>query len=273
MINHGTFGSVETKNGPRAAVGAFAVVVGLLTVVACAIPGQLYLVSPEISGEIQGATPSDPESEIRLTVTSREVPTLYDVKTIRASPAGRFRFEPTSLAVAGHEYSKVYRVFLFHRVGGEERVIWRAEFSRLDLTGPLELDCDLARPARLGQPCRVRDPLRQRWLVAHGAQTFERYCARCHGRAGRGQGEAASSTSEAGPDLTQFAARRPHGFDRDEITEWIEGSLIPREHGSRRMPIWGERLSAEFGRFPNSDELVGATLDPVVVFLWSIQTR
>ena len=60
-------------------------------------------------------------------------------------------------------------------------------------------------------------------------------------------------------------------MDRDAVAEWIEGSLIPREHGSQKMPVWGERLSEEYWRYSNADELVGATLDPIVVFLLSIQ--
>jgi len=37
------------------------------------------------------------------------------------------------------------------------------------------------------------------------------------------------------------------------------------------MPVWGEVLSAEFKRYPDGDELIGATLGPLVVYLESIQ--
>ena len=241
--------------------------------VACAIPGQLRLVAPEILGEIRGGVSSDIEPELRLTVTSRAVPTLFDVKNVRLSRDHRFRFDPTYIAVVGREYGKVYRVFLHYRAGAEDRVIWRGEFSRRDLTGPIELDCDLARSTRLGQHCWVTDPLQHRWLVANGERTFSRLCVECHGIGGRGLGAAASAGRRAAPGLDQIAAKRSGGFDRNEVAEWIEGSSIPREHGSRAMPIWGERLSADYWRYSNTDELVGATLDPVVVFLLSIQEK
>ena len=37
------------------------------------------------------------------------------------------------------------------------------------------------------------------------------------------------------------------------------------------MPVWGERLSEEFERYAEGDELIGATLDPVLAYLESIQ--
>lgn len=247
---------------------------------ACAKPGQLYRVAPEIQGTIVGGERSEAEAELHLNIMSREVPTLFDVKTTRLSPNLSFRFDAASLVVAGHEYSKVYRAYLHYRVGAKDQVIWRGEFSRTDLRGPIELDCDLNRPARLGQPCWVRDPLTHPWLVTNGERTFNRLCAECHGRGGRGgeggreserQGPSTSTLGRIAPRLDQIAATRPNGFDREEIAEFIEGSSIPREHGPRSMPIWGERLSADYARYSNTDELVGATLDPVIVYLLSIQ--
>ena len=266
--------------GPWATCLAGCLVGIVIVSFACAKPGQLYRVAPEIQGTIVGTEPSDAEVELRLNIMSREVPTLFDVKTIQLSEAeaqgGRFRFGSANLAVAGHEYSKVYRAFLHYRIGAEDKVIWRGEFSRRDLRGSIELDCDLRRPARLGQPCWVRDPLSHPWLVANGERTFNRLCADCHGRGGRGgrgQEASASTPGLAAPRLDQIAARRSHDFDREEIAEFIEGSQIPREHGPRSMPIWGERLSADYWRYSNADELVGATLDPVIVYLLSIQVE
>lgn len=259
--------------GIRRAESWFAGALACLWIVsgACAIPGRLYPVAPAVLGELRGAVEPGAESELRLSVTSREVPTLFEVQRVRLSQNGSFRFDPVKLAVAGREYSKVYHVYLYYRVGTRDRVIWRAEFSRRDVTGSIELDCDLDRPARLGQPCWVRDPLEHRWLVVNGERTFDRLCSECHGRSGRGDRSTGSALLGVAPDLTQIATRRSRGFDRIEVAEWIEGSLIPREHGPQAMPVWGERLSAENWRFANADELVGATLDPLVVFLLSIQ--
>ena len=73
------------------------------------------------------------------------------------------------------------------------------------------------------------------------------------------------------PDLRLIAARRDGRFDRVEIAEWIEGRSTPMAHGSRVMPVWGERLSEEFERYSEGDDLIGATLDPVLAYLESIQ--
>ena len=38
------------------------------------------------------------------------------------------------------------------------------------------------------------------------------------------------------------------------------------------MPVWGERLSIEYERYPRVDALIGARLDPVLAYLRSRQT-
>jgi hypothetical protein len=37
------------------------------------------------------------------------------------------------------------------------------------------------------------------------------------------------------------------------------------------MPVWGERLSIAFAGYAEGDELIGATLDPLVAYLESLQ--
>ncbi|MFK7895625.1 MAG: cytochrome c [Myxococcota bacterium] len=244
---------------------------------ACAMPGRLYPVAPELQVELRGVQWPGEQSELRLNVVNRDVPSLFEVQRIRLADERRLRFRGTQLAVAGREFNSRYRVFLHYRVGSEDRVIWRSEYSRNEWTNPAELDCDLRRPARLGQPCRMRDSVEYPWRLVQGRETYEALCAACHGDEGRGGGgvqtkrDSAPSEEPAAPNLREIAKRRPGGFDRDEIAEWIEGSLVPRAHGSSKMPIWGERLSLEYERYSNADDLVGARLDPLIVYLMSIQ--
>jgi mono/diheme cytochrome c family protein len=243
--------------------------VGILTAVGCAIPGRLYVVAPEVSGVVHGRAFSDSDARLSLRVMHRESAELSERREVRLSPGGEFVFEPLQLAVAGHEYSKYYRAFLHLRVGREERVIWRAEFSRREAMQAIRLACDVDRPVRRGQPCRVLDPLQHPWLIASGKRTYRRLCASCHGDEGRGDGPAVSALAAAPPDLTTIAARRD-GFDRDAVAERIEGRSLAA-HGTRAMPVWGARLSAEYQRYPERDELVGATLGSVVTYLESLQ--
>jgi len=243
----------------------------LLLVAGCAVPGRLYPVAPPVSGELRGDSHRD--ASLLLRVQHRETPNLHHQAEVSLPSDGAFSFEAVELAVAGHEFSKFYRAHLELLPGTEPRIIWRAEFSRRELAGPVRLDCDLDRPREHGQPCQVVDPLEQPWLVSAGRRTFGRLCASCHGRDGGGGGdrEAIERVGRMPPDLRSIASRRGGHFDRIEISEWVEGRSLPSAHGSRVMPIWGERLSTEYERFAEGDALIGARLDPVVVYLESIQ--
>ncbi|MBW2499376.1 MAG: cytochrome c [Deltaproteobacteria bacterium] len=241
--------------------------------VACALPGRDYLVSPPISGRVHAQGEAIPESSLLLRIQHRETPNLHRQAEVPLSPGGAFEFEAAELAIAGHEFSKYYRAQLMLRTGTGPRVIWRAEFSRRQLAGPIGLDCDLERPRSQGQPCWVEDPLAQPWLVAAGDRTFQRLCATCHGPDGSGSSGAIEQVGFVPPDLRLIAARREGVFDRAEISEWVEGRALPSAHGSRAMPIWGLRLSQEYERYAEGDALIGPQLDPVVVYLESLQTE
>lgn len=263
-----SFGCESQRIGRGRVLGAFLLLLPLLAS-SCAVPGRLYRIAPEIRGTIVG-TPG-PDAALRLSVQNRDVPTLFDLSSRPLAQDAHFRFEPRQHAIAGREYGKIYRVFLRYESGETSRVLWRGEFSRRAISVPIELDCDLARPPRLGQPCRVREPLRHAWLITNGERAFDRLCQRCHRPEPLGPVASAGPIDPRPPRLEAIAARHPDGFDRDRVAEWIEGTQIPREHGTRSMPVWGERLSAVYSAYPNTDELVGATLDPIVVYLMSIQ--
>jgi len=239
----------------------------------CATPGKPYLVAPAVAGVIRGSEVPAGDVQLRLTVMHRESPTLFDRKEERLYPDGEFYFDQTQLVIAGHEYRKDYRVYLYLRDGDEDRVIWRTVLSRPAVAGLIQLDCDLDRPIAQGQPCWVDNPLQHPWLVKEGERTFQRLCAGCHGDDGDGDVSTVEDLAAMPPDLRLIAARHDGRFDRAEIAEWIEGRSIPMAHGSRVMPVWGERLSEEFERYSEGDELIGATLDPVLAYLESIQKR
>jgi hypothetical protein len=259
----------------------------------CAIPGQLYEVAPAMSGRVHGGEFSDRnvandvakdvandvkkdfaknDAQLTLKVANDASADLFAREQVLLPSDGRFAFEPLELAVAGHEYNKNYRAFLHLRLDGKERVIWRARYSRRMLTGPVVLDCDLERPAQHGQPCWVEDPLQHPWLIADGERTYRRLCVKCHGIDGSGAvGSAKTAGNVPAADLRKIAARNAGRFDRAAVTEWIEGRSSPDAHGTRSMPIWGERLSTEYERYPDSQALIAATIDPLVVYLESLQ--
>ncbi|MBW2270574.1 MAG: hypothetical protein JRH16_18565 [Deltaproteobacteria bacterium] len=251
--------------------GVFALLASMVLVAGCAIPGRFYLVAPAISGTLTGDGMPREGARLLLRIQHRESPTLYHLGEVSPSPEGGFSFEATQLVIAGQEFSKFYRAYLQLQIGAEQRIIWRAEFSRRELGGEIRLECDLERPSRHGQPCWVADPLTHPWLVSGGLRTYRRLCASCHGLDGSGEGAAVASVGGPPPDLRLIASRRAGRFDRVEISEWIEGRSLPAEHGTRDMPVWGERLSVDYERYTDRDALIGVTLDSVVVYLESLQ--
>lgn len=247
----------------------------------CAIPGRLYEVAPAISGRVHGGELSNGDvakdvakndAQLTLKVANDVSADLFAREQVLLAPDGSFAFGPLELAVAGHEYNKNYRVLLSLRVDGKERVIWRAGYSRRMLAGAVVLDCDLERPAKHGQPCWVQDPLQHPWLIADGERSYRRLCVKCHGIDGSGAiGSEKTTGSTKAADLRKIAARDGGRFDRAAVTEWIEGRSSPDAHGTRSMPIWGERLSREYERYSDSEALIAATIDPLVVYLESLQ--
>lgn len=262
-------------NLAAARFGARLAGVVLVAALACSLPGRPVVVLPAIDGRIAVET-AVPNRPLRLVLVHRDSPALHARQERPLAADGRFAFEPTLLDVAGHELGRHYRVHLHLRTDGGDRVIWRADVDRTALGPPIRLVCDLARPIALGEPCRVDDPELQPWLLAAGRRHFERLCSDCHGVAGFGRRQAGARPGNPpghgfAPDLSRIAARRGGRFDRDVVAARIEGRTLDPAHRRGEMPVWGERLSAEFEAYVEGDALIGATLDPIVAYLESIQ--
>jgi len=240
---------------------------------ACASSGPLQQVSPAIQGRLHGdALPNGP-AELVLRIVQRDTASLVAQATSPLEADGRFSFPSLERLVAGKQQGREYRAFLHLMVGGRTRVIWRAQYSRNDLSNSVDVDleCDLSRAARIGQPCWLDDPLENRWFLVEGERTYRRLCVRCHGIDGGGEIGVEAGERPKPPDLREIALRRGGEFDRTAVAEWIEGSSAPAAHGNRNMPVWGEELEVEYQQYANPDALVGATLDPLVAYLEHMQ--
>jgi mono/diheme cytochrome c family protein len=77
-------------------------------------------------------------------------------------------------------------------------------------------------------------------LSLTGKDSFDRYCATCHGVAGRGDGALAPSLKTRPADLTALARRNGGAFPREQVRGYVEGTgrSIPA-HGPTQMPLWG----------------------------------
>ncbi len=75
-----------------------------------------------------------------------------------------------------------------------------------------------------------------------GEFEYQNSCIACHGASGRGDGPMVRFLSETGaPDLTMLAKNNGGVFPVTRIYEVIEGTDMGTVHGSREMPIWGNR--------------------------------
>lgn len=110
-------------------------------------------------------------------------------------------------------------------------------------------------------------------LAELGAEVFLRHCAPCHGESGRGDGPAAGALRVPPPDLTRIAARRGGSFPRGEIARFVDGRFSVPAHGSREMPVWGERLGEHIPEAGVSEEVVRGQIGVVVEYLETIQRR
>jgi hypothetical protein len=75
-----------------------------------------------------------------------------------------------------------------------------------------------------------------------GAELFHQYCASCHGEKGTGKGPMAAYLTVQPADLTRIAERHDGTFPREQVTRITAGEENPPGHGTRTMPVWGERL-------------------------------
>jgi mono/diheme cytochrome c family protein len=100
---------------------------------------------------------------------------------------------------------------------------------------------------------------------------FEHHCASCHGLDAGGSGPAATALNPPPPDLTRIAARRGGQFPALEIAAIIDGRRALIAHGSRAMPVWGERYGAGQEPGPMREEQVTGNLLALVDYLESLQ--
>jgi mono/diheme cytochrome c family protein len=252
-------------------LGRILIGVGLssLVLVAC-VPWRDYPVSPAFEGRVTGSQTEG--ATLRLEVQNQSSSSLGAHRVVGFDANGRFRIEPIALRLGGREIFKMYAAFLrFEGVDGSSRIIWRGEWDRGFFDRRVLLECELSRPTDFGQPCRVVDPVKHRWLVTAGQLEFLESCTSCHDVGATGGGPAAPGLKTPPPDLTRIAARRGGRFDRDEIQSWIDGRRRAAAHGTGEMPIWGLRMPYEPGQGPDSEDLTAARIDAIVTYLESLQ--
>jgi mono/diheme cytochrome c family protein len=81
--------------------------------------------------------------------------------------------------------------------------------------------------------------------VAAGQEEFRDHCAACHGMTGLGDGPIGPLLKTPAPNLAFISERNRGKFPFKKIYEIIDGSNVLAAHGSRDMPLWGDRYSRD----------------------------
>ena len=112
-------------------------------------------------------------------------------------------------------------------------------------------------------------------VIDAGKREFQRFCATCHGADGKGNGPSASTLNIKPTDLTQLSKNHGGVFLFWRVYEKINGAdeAPIRAHGTREMPIWGERFHLERGASEDYQMGVRGRLLALVYYLQSIQEK
>ena len=84
-------------------------------------------------------------------------------------------------------------------------------------------------------------------VIAGGELEYQRNCVVCHGIDGRGDGVMRKYLNIPPANLRQLAKKNGGKFPFWEVYRKIDGQTEVRAHGTREMPIWGDRFRAEAG--------------------------
>ena len=102
-----------------------------------------------------------------------------------------------------------------------------------------------------------------------GKSEFQSSCASCHGTDGRGKGPVSEQLKVPPSDLTILAKNNDGVFPTNAVYETIFGLKTIPAHGTREMPIWGERFNPIINLPHNVDpsywKMAGPEQSPEVV--------
>lgn len=109
------------------------------------------------------------------------------------------------------------------------------------------------------------------------ADEFRNSCASCHGVDGKGAGFLTRLFKGIDPgDLTQIAKNNGGVFPIDDVFQVIDGRQEVAAHGTREMPVWGDRYMPRCRDECDPDEErlhARARILELVYYLQSIQER
>lgn len=99
-----------------------------------------------------------------------------------------------------------------------------------------------------------------------GRQSYNTYCASCHGKGAKGDGPLAEHLRVAPADLTRISERNGGEFPFEDVRKKIDGRKKVPLHGSGDMPVWGDAFKTT-----DTDEQAQNRILQITHYLWSIQ--
>ncbi len=111
-------------------------------------------------------------------------------------------------------------------------------------------------------------------LVIEGGKEFQQRCAICHGENGKGDGPYSFALVFKPADLTKLLIENDGYFPFLETYLIIDGRDMLKTHGTRLMPIWGDRYSEETWSTVSPEygkTLVRGRIFELLLYLYSIQ--
>jgi mono/diheme cytochrome c family protein len=108
-----------------------------------------------------------------------------------------------------------------------------------------------------------------------GKQDFEQNCASCHGKDGKGYGEALYVIPGIKPpDLTQLTRNHGGVFPADQVYQSVDGRAGIPSHTRFDMPFWGTEFQQEGKAFtPESEAKAKERISDIVSYIKSIQEK
>lgn len=82
-----------------------------------------------------------------------------------------------------------------------------------------------------------------------GQREYRNSCAVCHGNGGKGDGSYGYIIEKRMPDLTLLSKNNGGVFPVERIYETIDGSATVKAHGTKEMPIWGDRYRIQAAEY------------------------
>jgi mono/diheme cytochrome c family protein len=105
-----------------------------------------------------------------------------------------------------------------------------------------------------------------------GRSLYLRYCASCHGQQADGRGPVAKSLRDQPSDLRKLGEKYGMPLPHGQIARFADGRADVAAHGSREMPVWGERFGDIYTARHSQHGDLPHRIDKIIDYLNSIQT-